>query len=83
MKYSRFTLFLLVALTGLNSWADEALIVKSKGRSATGRLKLKSSKVPTYEIFKDKNIPRLDIGEEAVGSRPVFRKVDEAESVAW
>ena len=66
MNYSRFTLFLLVALTGLNSWADEALIVKSKGRSATGRLKLKSSKVPTYEIFKDKNIPRLDIGEEAV-----------------
>ncbi len=46
--------------------AADALVVKSKGRPAAGKLKLKSSKVPTYEIFKDKNIPRLDIGEESV-----------------
>lgn len=65
MNYSRLILPLLISFTTLTAWSADSLIIKSKGRPAAGRLKLKSSKVPTYEIFKDKNIPRLDLGEEA------------------
>lgn len=65
MNYSLLILSVLIASTSLTAWSSDSLIIKSKGRPAAGRLKLKSSKVPTYEIFKDKNIPRLDVGEEA------------------
>ena len=65
MNYTRLILSVLVGFTSLTAWSSDSLIVKSKGRPAAGRLKLKSSKVPMYEIFKDKNIPRLDLGEEA------------------
>lgn len=56
--------------------ADEALIVKDAGRPASSDLHMKSSLVPTYdvyqkkvvhgktEVYKVKTIPALDIGQE-------------------
>lgn len=59
---SRLTLGLLLASSSAH--ADDLLIKKNPGRPARG-MKMKSSKVPTYEIHKAKNnLPRLDIGEE-------------------
>ncbi|MEN0058867.1 MAG: hypothetical protein AAGB31_08535, partial [Bdellovibrio sp.] len=59
-----------------SAWADSALTVKNSGRSADAALKVKSSLVPTFEVyqkktvngkvevFKVKNIPLLDLGTE-------------------
>lgn len=58
------------------AYSQEAVVVKNPGRSAASNLKVKSSLVPTFEIYqkkivkgkteiyKVKNIPVLDIGEE-------------------
>src|SRR5689334_5250149 len=46
---------------------ESLLTNKSPGRAPARGLKMKSSKVPSFEIHKaGKTIPRLDIGEEAV-----------------
>jgi hypothetical protein len=72
------TISLLVTLPFLCSLAsaESALTVKKSGRQAAESLKVKTSKVPTYDIYqkkvvngkvevmKVKTIPRLDIGEE-------------------
>lgn len=63
-------------LVGGVAFADSALTVKRSGRPAAASLKVKSSRVPTFEVYqkrvvkgkteilKVKNIPVLDIGEE-------------------
>ncbi len=72
------SLQLLIAIPMMCSaaWADSALSVKKSGRAPSPALKVKSSLVPTFEVyhkkvvkgkvevFKVKNIPALDIGEE-------------------
>lgn len=58
-------LLFLVLLVGFTANAQDALITKNPGRAPSGKLKIKKSKVPSYDIFKAKDIPRLDIGEEA------------------
>ncbi len=67
-----FSLPLLYA----SAWADPALTVKKAARPAAASLKVKTSLVPTYdvyqrkvvkgktEVYKVKNIPLLDLGEE-------------------
>ena len=69
---------LLLALPWLcaTAWADPALNVTNAGRPAAASLKVKSSLVPTFdvyqkkvvkgkvEIYKVKSIPVLDLGEE-------------------
>lgn len=69
---------LLLALPWLcaTAWADPALTVSKAGRPAEASLKVKSSLVPTFdvyqkkvvkgkvEVYKVKNIPVLDLGEE-------------------
>ncbi|HEX7676174.1 MAG TPA: hypothetical protein VF412_18500 [Bdellovibrio sp.] len=69
---------LLLALPWLcaTAWADPALTVTNAGRPAAATLKVKSSLVPTFdvyqkkvvkgkvEVYKVKNIPVLDLGEE-------------------
>lgn len=52
------------------AFADPALVVKKAGRAPSSKMKIKSSRVPTYSLVnakggKIKNIPRLDIGTEA------------------
>nr|BFD62563.1 hypothetical protein BdHM001_12440 [Bdellovibrio sp. HM001] len=72
------SLSILIALSflGSSAFADPALKVKKSGRSADPSLKVKSSLVPTFdvyqkrvvkgktEVFKVKNIPLLNVGEE-------------------
>jgi hypothetical protein len=71
------TISLLVTLPFLYNVASASgLTVKKSGRQAAGTLKVKTSNVPTYDIYqkkvvngkvevmKVKTIPRLDIGEE-------------------
>ncbi|MBX3039350.1 MAG: hypothetical protein KF789_01420 [Bdellovibrionaceae bacterium] len=67
LHIEKLALSLLIALTGASSaHAQELLSKKTSGRSSKG-LKMKSSKVPTYEIHKAGNvIPRLDLGEEPI-----------------
>lgn len=69
-------IFIAVPLMCSTAFADSALSVKKAGRPAAANLKVKSSLVPTYEVyqkktvkgkvetFKVKAIPVLDIGEE-------------------
>lgn len=66
----------LTVLISPRGQADSALSVKKSGRQPAANLKIKSSQVPSFdiyqkkvvngktEIFKVKNIPALDIGEE-------------------
>lgn len=75
MKTSFKILIALPLLCG-TAWADSALKVVKTGRAPSAGLKVKTSLVPTFdvyqkkvvngktEIFKVKNIPALDIGEE-------------------
>lgn len=71
MTYSQTKIIiasLLVISISKNTFAaNEALIIKSKGRAATSKqLSIKQSRVPSLgPIAKFKNIPKLDIGEEA------------------
>lgn len=72
------TMKILIALPLLcgTAFADSALTVKKSGRPAAASLKVKTSLVPTFEVYqkktvkgkvevyKVKNIPALDIGEE-------------------
>ncbi|WP_374001601.1 tetratricopeptide repeat protein [Bdellovibrio bacteriovorus] len=72
------SLNILVALSflGSSAFAEPALKVKKSARSADASLKVKSSLVPTFdvyqkrvvkgktEVFKVKNIPLLNVGEE-------------------
>ncbi|WP_413570092.1 tetratricopeptide repeat protein [Bdellovibrio sp. HCB117] len=65
-----------VSLVCGTAFADPALTVKKSGRAPASTLKVKSSLVPTFdvyqkkvvkgkvEVFKVKNIPLLDLGEE-------------------
>lgn len=67
MKTVFITTLILAASTAL---ADGALSVKSPGRAPEAKLKVKSSKVPTFNFTdksggKVKTIPLLDIGEES------------------
>lgn len=60
----------------MSAWADPALTVKKAARPAAANLKVKTSLVPTFEVYqkkvvkgktevyKVKNIPLLDLGEE-------------------
>lgn len=59
-----------LVLSSAVAFADPALTVKSAGRAPEAKLKVKTSKVPTYSLVtskggKMKQIPKLDIGEEA------------------
>lgn len=68
--------FSLVLIFSLKSFAVSELTIANKGRSPGSKLKMKSSKVPTFpmvekvairgmsDIKKVKEIPKLDIGEE-------------------
>lgn len=70
------SLFVIVGTTLLVSSPARAddLVVTSPGRAPSKDLKIKQSKVPTYDLVekstlkKVKKIPRLDIGEEAAFS---------------
>lgn len=64
-KISKLFMIPLLVLTFQGAQAQEPLTVKSKGRAPSSKLSMKSSKVPTFAIHKAKDIPRLDIGEEA------------------
>lgn len=73
---TRFKLLIAIPLMCSTAFAESALAVKKTGRSAASNLKVKSSLVPTFdiyqkkvvkgkvEVYKVKTIPRLDIGEE-------------------
>lgn len=75
MKKS-ITLLIAIPLMCGTAFAGSALSVKKSGRSGDSNLKVKSSLVPTFdvyhkkvvkgkvEVYKVKNIPALDIGEE-------------------
>ncbi len=57
------------SLCSSTAWGDQALIIKNQGRAPEARLKMKSSKVPSYSLVTSKGgkvtqIPRIDIGEE-------------------
>lgn len=76
MKKAFKILIAVPFLLGGTALADSALTVKKSGRAPEASLKVKSSLVPTFEVyqkkvvkgktevFKVKNIPALDIGEE-------------------
>lgn len=68
ISIERFLIIVAVLLFGINAVkADELLMTTQTGRAPSKNLKMKSSKVPTFEIHNAKNgIPRLEIGEEAV-----------------
>lgn len=69
-------LFFSIPLLCASAWADPALTVKKAARPAAANLKVKTSWVPTFdvyqrkvvkgktEVYKVKNIPLLDLGEE-------------------
>jgi hypothetical protein len=69
-------IMMTIGLIGQLAWAENPLKIKKLGRKPSSELKIKSSLVPTFEIyrkistkgkietFKVKNIPHLDIGEE-------------------
>jgi len=75
MKAS-FKLLVTIPFLCSTAFADSALKVSKSGRAPSANLKVKSSLVPTFEvyqkkvvngkteIFKVKNIPALDLGEE-------------------
>ncbi|QDK37326.1 lipopolysaccharide assembly protein LapB [Bdellovibrio sp. NC01] len=70
------SLLLPLSLLCATAWADPALTVKKQGRPAAASLKVKTSLVPTFdvyqrkvvkgkvEVYKVKSIPVLDLGEE-------------------
>jgi hypothetical protein len=62
----RIILVALVIFFGMNAaFANDLLKTSSAGRAPAKNLKMKTSKVPTFEIHTAKGkIPRLDIGEE-------------------
>lgn len=76
--------FLAFTLMSSAAYAESPLLVKTEGRKAAKNLKLKSSKVPTFDLVQKKvvngkvsniivsSIPRLDIGSEPVLEAPAF-----------
>ncbi|UXR64050.1 hypothetical protein EZJ49_13350 [Bdellovibrio bacteriovorus] len=70
------SILLALSFLGSSAFAEPALKVKKSARSADASLKVKSSLVPTFdvyqkrvvkgktEVFKVKNIPLLNVGEE-------------------
>lgn len=62
-KHQLFLSTFIILFTGSAAFAD--LTKASSGRAASGKLKMKQSKVPSYDFQKNKDIPKLDIGEEA------------------
>lgn len=74
--YKHLKILIALPLLCSSAWADSALTVKKSGRAPSAGLKVKSSLVPTFEVyqkkvvkgkvevFKVKNIPLLDLGEE-------------------
>lgn len=63
MKNHFFASLVFILTLSSASYAD--LTKATSGRSASGKLKMKQSKVPSYDFQKNKDIPKLDIGEEA------------------
>lgn len=63
MKNSLILSTLVLILSAPAAFAD--LTKVTSGRAASGKLKMKQSKVPSYDFQKNKDIPKLDIGEEA------------------
>lgn len=63
MNHYKITLLLSVLIFADISWAQLSKV--TPGKSASSKLKMKQSKVPSYDFQKNKEIPRLDIGEEA------------------
>lgn len=71
-----FSTLLLIPFVSSSAFANGPLTVKSKGRAPASELKVKSSQVPTFdlyhkrvvngktEVFAVKNIPALDVGQE-------------------
>lgn len=69
-------ILIMTSLLSGTAYADPALTVKSAGRPAASGLKVKSSLVPTFDVYqkkvvkgktevqKVKNIPLLDLGQE-------------------
>lgn len=65
ISLERTILALLVLLFGVNVFAFETGLKSSGGKAPGKNLKMKSSKVPSFELHKAKGqIPRLNIGEE-------------------
>ncbi|WP_374028896.1 tetratricopeptide repeat protein [Bdellovibrio bacteriovorus] len=82
--YKPLKILLAIPLLCGTALAEPALTVKKSGRPAATGLKVKSSSVPTFEVyqkkvvkgkvevFKVKNIPLLDLGEERILEAPTL-----------
>lgn len=65
VSLERIALVVIFGLFITNAvFAADEVLVKTGGRAPARNLQIKKSKVPTYQAFKSKDIPRLDIGEE-------------------
>lgn len=58
-----------ILISGSVAFADPALVIKTPGRAPEAKLKMKSSRVPTYSLVTAKGrkvstIPKLNIGQE-------------------
>lgn len=58
-------IFEIAGILFLNT-AQAQFVKVSEGKSPSKNLKMKQSKVPSFEFAKNKAIPRIDIGEEAL-----------------